>query len=165
MKTHYAFLFILLLSCNRANLNCERTVVEETTSKNYVDSFHNALLSRVEFDTVGVEQAPVRIAGYHLVQKKGTHYKSVALTYKNISAKKIEAIRFKWYGTDSTGAPVEMGYAATGIGGSFDDEPLEAGKERTATWGVLTNKLDTITKAWPTEVVFEDGSKWESKTN
>jgi len=163
MKTWYAFLFILLLSCNHSNFNCAGTVVEETTSKKYVDSFHNALLSEVAFDTVGTEHAPVRIVRYQLVQNLNGHYKSVALTYQNISSKNISAIRFKWYGTDSADHPVEMGYAATGIGGSFDDEPLKAGKRRTATWGVLTNKLCVITKVWPTEIVFEDGSKWISR--
>lgn len=163
MKTWYALPFILLLSCNRANLNGKSTVVEETTSKKYVDSFHNALLSEVAFDTVGTEQAPIRIVRYELVQNLNGHYKSVTLTYQNISPKNIDAIRFKWYGTDSLRKPVEMGYSATGIGGCFDDERLNAGKQRTATWGVLTNKLSIITKVWPTEIVFEDGSKWISK--
>lgn len=162
MKTCYAFLFMLLLSCNGTNQNTtDSTVVEETTSKNYVDSFHNALLSQVEFDTIGVDKAPVQISHYQVVEPTA-RYKSVSLTYKNISAKNIKAIRFKWYGTDRSGAPVGMGYAATGIGGSFDDEPLHAGKERTAVWGVLTNQLNVITRVWPTEVVFEDGSKWVS---
>jgi len=84
------------------------------------------------------------------------------LTYKNVSGKKIEAIRFRWYGEDAFGDPADMGGLFNdGTGGGFDDDPLRPGQTRTSSWDILSSRGKKVKKAWAYEVAFSDGTKWE----
>jgi hypothetical protein len=120
------------------------------------------IMKDILLDTAGNSRAPVKVMISRLVRKEYSNYKDISLTYKNVSGKKITAIRFKWYGEDAFGNPADMGGSfAEGFGGGFDDEGLGIGRSKTGEWGILSNRGKKIIAAWPTEVVFADGSKWE----
>jgi hypothetical protein len=50
-----------------------------------------------------------------------------------------------------------------GFGGGYTDIVLKTGKSSSGTWSVLSRDGDKIVKAWPYEIVYEDGSKWKSE--
>jgi len=63
---------------------------------------------------------------------------------------------------DAFGEPADMGYGIVeGFGGGFSDDALGAGKARTGTWEILSSRAKKIILAWPTEVIFSDGIKWD----
>lgn len=131
-----------------------------------VDSIANKMKEDVHkdvlMDTVGLSTAPVQIIKASIVNKEYSSYRDVRLTYKNTSGKKIDAISFSWYGEDAFGKPADLGnYAAEGYGGGWVDIPLGIGSQRTNEWSVSSNRAKKITLAWPSEVVFSDGSKWK----
>jgi|GEM_PF-1435837 len=113
-------------------------------------------------DTAGDGDSPVKITSARFIEKEYSNYKSVRLSYRNISGKKIDAIKFRWYGTNAFGDPAECGsYSDIGLGGGFTDDPLGAGNSDYGIWDILSKDGKTIKRAWVTEVAFHDGTKWE----
>ena len=49
-----------------------------------------------------------------------------------------------------------------GFGSSFMDDELRPGESRTNHWSILSRVGKKIIKAWLTEFVYEDGTKWKS---
>lgn len=106
------------------------------------------------------ENCPVKILAAKPVREDYSNYKSVYISYKNISKKTITGIKFKWKGINAFGEPADMG-ATDGTGGGFTDDKLRAGRSDNGTWDILSRDLKKVTKAWVYEVAFEDGTKWE----
>ena len=125
----------------------------KTTIKEHYDSSQKVI-------AVKSKECPVKILSSHPVSEEYSNYKSVYLSYKNVSKKTIIAIRFRWTGTNAFGEPADMGIK-DGEGAGFSDDKLRAGKVDDGTWEILSKDLKKITKAWVYEVSFEDGTKWE----
>jgi hypothetical protein len=69
-------------------------------------------------------------------------------------------MKFAWKGENAFLEPADMGSTyIKGYGGGFDDSTLSPGKTITSTWIILSKDAKTI-DAWPTEVVFQDNTKW-----
>jgi len=129
----------------------------------FKDSVMNGITNEVNFkDTITQSEAPVKILSARPVQKEYSNYKDIRLSYKNVSNKTITAIRFKWHGLNAFNEPADMGIMSDGFGGGFSDDRLRPGKTDYGVWSILSRDLKKVTKAWVTEVVFEDGTKWES---
>lgn len=113
-------------------------------------------------DTVGDHLAPVRVTKAYLFKEEYSSYKSIRLTFKNVSGKRIQAIRFEWYGENSFNEPADMGsYSYEGYGTGFDDDALGIGSSRSSTWSILSNDGKKVIGARAYEVAFIDGTKWE----
>lgn len=127
------------------------------------DSMAKSWIRSAYIDTVGISQAPVKVISVRLVEREYSNYKDIRLTWKNVGSKKIEAIRFKWYGTNAFGEPADMGSNSMteGVGGGFTDRPLKPGKVDSGTWEIMS-KDGKKAMAWPYEVAFEDGTKWNA---
>ncbi|MEY2829380.1 MAG: hypothetical protein RIQ33_1238 [Bacteroidota bacterium] len=115
------------------------------------------------YDTVGLYLAPIKVLTANFVTKEYSNYKDITLSYKNVSSKKISAIRFKWYGINAFNEPADMGGLIEGWGGGFSDDPLRAGVTDYATWNILSRDGKKILIAYPYEVAYDDGTKWELK--
>src|SRR5262245_19614996 len=100
------------------------------------DSMAQAIIKNVLFDTIGVSTAPVRVISAKLVTREYSNYKDIWLSWKNVGSKKIAAIRFRWYGTNAFGEPVDMGTPSIheGFGGGFSDRTLSPGRTDDGTW-------------------------------
>jgi hypothetical protein len=153
------FVAMIAISCNS---NSKQQSYKEDSANGYsnsdyaIDSIEkNSLVG----DTTNLISSPIKIISSRPVTKEYSSYKDIAITYKNVSNKKIEAIRFKWYGINSFSEPADMG-ASKGLGGGFIDRPLGPGKTTTSQWSILSKDLKRVIKAWPYEVVFEDGTTW-----
>ncbi len=83
------------------------------------------------------------------------------MSYKNVSGKKISAIRFKWYGENSFDEPADMGGLKEGWGSGFADDGLRVGATDYGTWSILSRDGKKILIAYPYEVAFADGTKWD----
>ena len=127
-----------------------------------VDSIVQKKITDAMLDTTGLYSAPIIVVKARLVTREYSNYKDISLTYKNISGKDISAVRFSWHGLNAFGEPADMGTSLErGFGGGFSDGKLRSGKTVTKEWSILSRDGKKITLAWPTEVAFVDGTKWE----
>lgn len=135
----------------------------EDWQKHYVDSMSFDITNRAFYDTVGVSEAPVKVIRARMIERDYSNYKDIQITYKNITTKRIVGIKFSWHGENVFSDPADMGGLQEGFGGGFDDEGLKVGQTVTHNWNIMSRDGKKVS-AWPREVVFEDGSKWESKS-
>ncbi|WP_147313955.1 hypothetical protein [Deminuibacter soli] len=128
-----------------------------------VDSTVKAMEKQTMFDTSGLSQAPVKVLSAKLTEREYSTYKDIYLIYKNVSSKKIAGIKFRWFGETVFGDPADMGSStlAEGFGGGFTDEPLNPGESDSGKWDILSRNGKKVVLAWPTEIIYEDGSKWK----
>jgi len=128
------------------------------------DSVIKASTKKALFDTAGLYLSPVKVIQARLVKKEYSNYRDISLTYKNVSGKAIEGIRFRWYGENTFGEPADLGSSGLyneGFGSGFTDETLKPGKTSSGEWAILSRDAKKIVLAWPYEVVFKDGTKWK----
>ncbi len=114
-----------------------------------------------KYDTGGLYLAPIKVVSAKFVEKEYSNYKDVSLRYKNVSNKVVSAIKFKWYGENAFSEPADMSGLREGWGGGFTDDALRPGKSDYGEWSVLSRDGKKILIAYPYEVVFKDGTKWE----
>lgn len=160
------FLFALVITV--AFLGCGESKQEKKyeVSQHELDSFQNTLkknaINNVVSDAMAnIKDAPVIVTSYKVVKAEYGNYRNVYLEYKNVSKKKVSAIKFRWYGENAFGDAADIGY--NGIGGGFTEHPLSAGASNDGEWEVLSNNLKKLKSAWVSEVMFADGTKWETK--
>lgn len=163
MKTYkllsIAFLFACTYACNSGSSQQSESVPESPQAETQTATNKRPGNNRL-MDTTGLYNAPVQITSNAIVSVEGR--KSVKLSYKNTSAKNIDAIRFSWYVENAFREPASVDGVAPGLGGGLDDVPLKAGRATTGKWdlyaGTDANKIILV---WPREIVFSDGSKWK----
>jgi hypothetical protein len=114
-----------------------------------------------KYDTGGLYLAAIKVVSAKFVTKEYSNYKDIALRYKNISDKVVTAIRFKWYGENAFNEPADIGALSEGWGGGFTDDALRPGATDYGQWSILSRDGKKVLIAYPYEVVFKDGSKWE----
>ncbi len=134
------------------------------SSDEHIKKMVDATMAKALLDTIGLYKAPVKVLSAKVVKEEYSSYRNVYLRYKNVSGKTIAAIKFRWYGVNAFGDPADLGntYAA-GFGGGFTDDALKPGRSDDGTWSVLSRDAKKIKVAWPTEVSFADGTKWDIK--
>lgn len=132
--------------------NIEQSVAKVREEKNGVGA---------KYDTGGLYLAPVKVTSAKFVTKEYSNYKDIALRYKNVGDKVVTAIRFKWYGENAFSEPADMGGLREGWGGGFTDDALRPGASDYGQWSILSRDGKKILIAYPYEVVFKDGTKWE----
>lgn len=156
--------FILIISI-RGLMSCknkpeEPTYEEIAAAQERVDKH----MKDAMFDTVGLSESPVVVTKSWLYKEEYSTFKNIAFTYKNKSDKKIDAVRFRWYGLDAFGEPAEMGTSIVeGFGTGYDDDAISPGKSRTVRFSIYSSDAKKIVLVWPYEVAFADGTKWEVK--
>lgn len=153
------------LSCRE-----ERDPIKEAEVKAQVDEImakqRTNMANNMMFDSVGVANGPIRIMVSFIHTDEITGQKSIATSYQNMSAKKIDAIKFHWYGENAFGEPAEMGDVNyKGFGGGYSDTELDPTKTYTASWTVPSSDVKKNIILWPAEVAFSDGTKWKSSKN
>jgi hypothetical protein len=164
MKIYLLAIVLTSYSCQETNQKKERTPTDQAHFDKMVDSMVKDVYK--EAAQKGSEKVtkddPVQVIKAVIVQEEYSNFKSIRLTYKNISDKKIDGIRFQWYGVNTFGEPADMGTSAIeGSGGGFDDDPLGPGKSRSSTWNILSRDAKKVTRAWAYQIAFADGTKWE----
>ncbi len=171
-KIIYILIAMALTSCmnsaekqaqkEKAKLDSTIAAIErqEEIEQKVKQSIHDAI-----FDTVGLSESPVKVYEYGLIKQNYSSYRNIYLRYKNVSDKIVSGVRFKWYGENVFGEAADMGGYPEGFGGGYMDNTLRPGKKDYGEWSILSRDAKKVILAWPYEVVFEDGSKWELRKN
>lgn len=162
----FIILYLSLLQCK--NGKDDKSIDDlkiEYEAKKLTDSLLKEVVKESLLDTAGLYAAPINVLSARLVNRDYSNYRDISVTYKNISNKKVEAIRFRWYGLNSFGEPADMGSygLSEGFGSGFDDDPINPGKSRTNSWSILSKDAKKVILAWPYEVAFADGTSWKLK--
>jgi hypothetical protein len=117
-----------------------------------------------KYDTGGLYLAPIKVLSARFVVREYSNYKDVSLRFKNVSNKRVSAIRFKWYCENAFNEPADAGNSILkGWGAGFTDSELGIGTTTYGTWEILSKDGKKILIAYPYEVAFTDGTKWELK--
>jgi len=171
MKNILLFLgTILVISCQNKPVDETSKLIAETNRfidsmeiARMSDSIMKASLRNALFDTAGLYLAPVKVLSAKLVSREYSNRKDIRLSWQNVSNKKIDAIKFKWYGLDAFNEPADMGTASIveGFGGGFTDRSISPGKKDAGTWEIMSGNGKKVVLAWPYEVAFADGTKWK----
>jgi len=153
----FAIIILFLASCNTDITK----VLDTSKNKSYDDTSLLAVKmiepSKLNFtDTAGLYLSPVKIQSNKLVKKEYSDYRNISITFKNVGKKDISAIRFRWCIINAFGELADRGY-----GNGANDIKLRVGKSNSSEWSLLSRDAKKIVSAWPTEIVFEDGTKWE----
>jgi hypothetical protein len=180
-KSNGSFWIILILACaaigiivyymtNSSAKPKQDPPVVSIDEKKFKDSFKEATLKEVNrsiannqlSDTLRLQDAPIKVLSARLFREEYSSYRSIELTFKNVSQKSIEGIKFQWYGLNAFGEPADMGNSfLEGFGGGFTDRTIEPGVRQTLHWSILSRDGKKVVRAWPTEVAFSDGTKWK----
>lgn len=165
----FALSYLSIVACQQPRMNTSKSETTEISIKaqKMTDSIIAKATSDALFDTLQISNAPVKVLRAKLVEKEYSSYRDISLTFKNTSEKIIDGIKFRWYGENVFGEPADMGsYGITkGFGGGFTDKRLRPGQTLTLEWNISSQDGRRVIKAWPIEIVFEDGSKWVSSNN
>ena len=165
--------FIAIFSCQSQDekqadksISDSLEVFKNERAEKLVDSFRKESMTKVLFDTSGID-APIKVTKAEIVKKEYSNYREIQLTYKNVSGKKIEGAKFRWYGVTAFGVPADMGGESfeKGFGQGVIDDVIGRGKTVSNKWDINSRDAKKVTKAWAYEVIFSDGSKWESHSN
>lgn len=169
----FFYIIVLLTACTTANkqdfsaTDSINGMSEAEFKAHFVDSIMKAAqkeASNLYEDTIGLWKAPVKVTSARLITKEYSNYRDLQLTYKNETEKRIDAIKFQWYGENAFKEPADMGNSfAAGFGGGFSDRSLGPKGSQTSTFGIMSRDGKKVVLAWPTEVAFSDGSIWKLK--
>ena len=125
-------------------------------------NIRNKISKDIYEDTVGLYLAPIQILTASIVESESGGYRNVKLKYKNISNKKIAGIKFRWKCVDAFGEPADVGSSLfEGYGQGFVDRILKPNENTGTTFEVLSKNAKKILLAFPFEVAFDDGTKWQ----
>lgn len=161
-------LFALLALCACQPAQVKHTAADSMLASDYYSQdFRDSAIHQIKkdalFDTAGISKAPVRVTKFWLKKGDYSNYKDVSFTFKNVSDKRIEAVRFRWYGLDAFGEPAELGNPMLeGFGGGFDDDAIGLNKSRTVTYGIMSRNAKKLILVWPIEIAFADGTTWKA---
>jgi hypothetical protein len=165
MKILYLSSVFLFCSCGGPEPEKETvTALEAYLEAARADSLYQAGSAQRAADTSGLYASPVTILSARIDKPKLENHRGVFLRYKNVSTKTVSAVRFRWQGITAFGKPADFtASVAPGVGSGQDDEPIKPGKISEGLWSGVSYQADKIIKAWPIEVAFADGSRWELK--
>lgn len=171
MRFHFLLLILIFISCNSEE--SKKLSDSDSLDGKSVGEWKDSVRQKIELsinestlkeDTASIASSPIKILSAKLIKKEYSNYRDMYVSYKNVSDKKVVAIRFEWYGLNAFDEPADMGNSyLRGFGGGFTDDQLSPGRTDNGTWSILSRDGKKVIKAWATEVVFEDGTKWKNK--
>lgn len=165
MNKSFLLCLIILVVCSCGN---EQSKEYNAAELKRISEIRDSLMTKIEaevnedvfLDTIGLYEAPVKVLSSKIIESG--RYRNIQLSFKNVSSKKIDAIKFRWKGEDAFGDLADMGNPyAKGFGNGFDDSGLNINQTKTGEWSILSKNARKVILAWATEVVFSDGTKWE----
>lgn len=171
MKKVLILLFILILiSCtNKDQKKLPKdnysgdTITNKSTKqedeKKAIDSIKNDFLN-----TKINSETPVKIISSKLIKNQYSDHKDIQLVYKNLTQKKIKAIKFEWYCENAFDKPASgQFFFVKGIASGHTDILLRPGKIHSKIWEDFSTDAYKIIAVRAYFVVFSDGTKWELK--
>jgi len=127
----------------------------------YLDSAYEAQMKKIELNSeiereTKSQKSPIQVTDVSFYYGEYSNFQTIRIKYKNISDKKVVAMKFEWYDLkDAFGDEVKPTYE-----GGMSEQVIGSGRKSTSEWDILEQGVK-IGKAYCSEVVFEDGTKWE----
>lgn len=160
-KITLIILAVLLYSCdassNKNKLNEKQLKEAQLKSAQIVDNS----LAKLKDDSVKIANAPIKVTNFKIVKVEYSDYRNVQVTYKNVSDKTIEAIKFGIKGRTAFDKPAEFTGGFNGKVYGNIDEPIKPNKSNTVTFAVNSSDLKFIDYVRPYEIVYSDGEKFK----
>lgn len=139
----------------RAEMDSIERVYDSLMSADPYDQISSSIT-----DTSGLYLAPIKIVEASIIEEYGS--RNIRLKYKNVSSVHVSAVRFRWTGVNAFGEPADMGNSfIKGFGAGFSDDGIKPNQVLTGEWGIYSEDAKKVLMAWPYEIVFENGDKWE----
>lgn len=171
MKTK-TLLLIILIATSCINKN-KKAYVEVKNRINHQEVTHQIEEKKISetdsikqsfLDTLNIKESPIKIISYRLLRNQYSDHKDIKLTYKNVSKKRIGAIRFEWYCENSFNKPASGKFFF--VKGKAEGESniiLKPGKTGTKIWEDFSTDAQTIISVRANFVAFSDGTDWNLK--
>ncbi|MFH6988587.1 hypothetical protein ACHRVW_12670 [Flavobacterium collinsii] len=109
--------------------------------------------------------APVKIISSTLMNNEYSSFKDIRLTFKNVTKKNIQAIKFQWYTENALGEPsnLKSSFYLRGESCGLYTDLLKTKKISTVVFEEFSSDAKRIISAQAYEVVFSDGTKWKPR--
>jgi len=131
--------------------------IKEEEKLSTTDSIKKSFL-----DTLNTKESPVQIILSKLSNTEYSDHKDIQLIYKNVSTKKIKAIKFEWYCENVFEKPASgRNFFIKGKSGGISNILLKPKETRSQVWEDFSTDTDKIIKARVYFVMFSNGTKWE----
>lgn len=171
MKIKLLFLLILATSCInknkkdyfevKKNINYQQvdTQIDEKKNISPSDSIKQSFL-----DTLNSRESPVKVISSQLLKNQYSDHKDIRLIYKNISKKRIGAIRFEWYCENAFNKPASGKFFF--VQGKAEGEThtmVNPGKIKSHIWEDFSTDAQSIVSIRAAFVAFTDGTSWSLK--
>lgn len=151
------------ISCNRANIKESAThkqtfsLAEEKIQEPISDTLKQNFLN-----TTNIQNSPVKIISSKLLKNQYSEHKDIELIYKNVSKKKITAIRFEWYCENAFNKPANgKFFFVKGKAEGYTNKALKTKESRSEIWEDFSTDAKTIISARAYFVSFSDGTNWK----
>lgn len=170
MNTKALILVILIAtSCTTKNKKDHFSMKKETNSyqiNKQVDPENNLSQSdsikQSFLNTAGCNESPVKIISSKLLKNQYSDHKDIELIYKNISKKKIGAIRFEWYCENAFNKPANgKFFFIKGKCEGYTNLAINTKQTRSQIWESFSTDAKTIISARAYFVAFSDGTTWK----
>lgn len=170
MKTKVIFLVIVIAtSCINKNkidhVSIKKDVnhqqannqIDIANSLSPSDSIKQRFLNPIES-----KESPVKILSSKLSKNQYSDHKDIELVYKNVSKKKIGAIRFEWYCENAFNKPANgKFFFIKGKSEGYTNLPINSKQTKTQIWEGFSTDAKTIISARAYFVAFSDGTSWK----
>lgn len=170
MKIKVLFLVIVLTaSCITKNKKDHFSMKKETKSYQVnkqidpendlspADSIKQSFLN-----TTGCKESPIKIISSKLLKNQYSDHKDIELIYKNVSKKKIDAIRFEWYCENAFNKPANgKFFFIKGKSEGTTNLAINTKQTRSQIWESFSTDAKTIISARAYFVAFSDGTTWK----
>lgn len=169
MKTKALFLVILIAtSCINKNKKVHLTMKEVNSRQltTQVDSVNDLLpsdsIKQSFLNKQNSKGSPIKILSSKLLKNQYSEHKDIELVYKNVSRKKIGAIRFEWYCENAFNKPASgKFFFIKGKSEGYTNLPINTKQTKTQIWEGFSTDAKTIISARAYFVAFSDGTTWK----
>lgn len=167
MKRIIVMLMVIVLSCQNKKENSSgnvREVLPDTAvNQDSPESSHEMVKAKY-FKNDSGRDYPVKIISTRLFKNQYSTFKNIRLTFKNVSRKNIQAIKFQWYTENALAEPSNLrSFYNRGESCGLYTNLLKQGKTSSIIFEEFSSDAKKIIAARPYEVVFSDGTKWAIK--
>lgn len=159
MQTITKALILLVFLC----LSCSKKEnASSLTYKEQKNNFSHLSEKQEESDTIVSKKSPIKIISCRIQKSQYSEHKDIHITYKNVSGKTIQAIKFEWNCRNAFDKPSNGKYFfEKGRSEGNCTKPLKPGASNSKVWEDFSTDAVSITSSRAYYVVFTDGKKWK----
>lgn len=170
MKTKVLFIVIAITtSCVDKNKTDHFSTKKEINSQQVYkqidiqnDQSPSDSIKQEFLNTQNNKESPIKIVSWKLFKNQYSDHKDIELIYKNVSKKKIGAIRFEWYSENAFNKPASgKFFFIKGKAEGYTHLPINAKQTRSQIWENFSTDAKTIISARVYFVAFSDGTTWK----